>query len=222
MPIAYTYQNGRATIIQPDNKSVMQVGVNTQIQFSCSNSNFENPHLYSIGTADLSATCIEGKKLRINNKTFYYDQLKCQYAVLSKMTVTTQPCRPYGIVIKVGYPVGLTPGRRSSYFHLYSVCFDKISKYTLYSWHYPTTPFINVQQPRNQTSAFFQPKPDMYATEDAFSDLDVSVLYENFIRSVSISLHKTICVIKYLLCIYSKRQTSIKLFWSDKKINILE
>lgn len=166
MPIPFTTNGRRHSIIYPDVKGHLNVGRGRGFRLSCAAGKFESADLKN--TSDALVSCVGGDRLRYRGHVYKYEDFRCDAMPKSQLMVTDETCQPENYTVAtVGFQT------KTHFLGLYYVCFDKSTKNSLYSWYDARTPYYDNHQKDSKRPAFAKTK-ELYGKTDVNKKYTVS------------------------------------------------
>jgi len=158
MPIPFTSNGSRHWIMYPNKKGRLNVKFGHNFKLSCTSSGFASSRFGHDG--DAPVTCAGGDLLRHNEHTYRYEEFKCITTPKSELRTTFDKCQggKYDVVT-VGFQT------KHTFLSLYSVCFDRATKNSLYTWYVPRSPYYNHHQRTNVRPSFSNTR-ELYGITD--------------------------------------------------------
>ncbi|XP_025194442.1 uncharacterized protein LOC112594053 [Melanaphis sacchari] len=160
MPIPFTSNGKRYSIIYPDAKGRLNVKGGHSFKLSCGTAKFASDAIRKNHTADALVTCVGDDVLAYRGHTYPYAEFQCDGMPKSELRVTDELCQSGKYTVAT---VGFQTER--AFLRLYSMCFDKSTKNSLYSWYDPRFPFYDNHQKYSKRPSFTKSK-ELYGTTD--------------------------------------------------------
>ncbi|XP_060840359.1 uncharacterized protein LOC132921380 [Rhopalosiphum padi] len=160
MPIPFTSNGKRYAIIYPDAKGRLNVKSGRSFKLSCGTSKFASDAIRREGSADALVTCVGDDELTYRGKTYRYADFRCDGMPKSELRVTGDLCQSANYTVAA---VGFQTDR--AFLQLYSMCFDKSTKNSLYSWYDARAPYYDNHQKYSKRPAFINSK-ELYGKTD--------------------------------------------------------
>lgn len=160
MPIPFTSNGKRYSIIYPDAKGRLNVKSGLSFKLSCGTSKFASNAIRQNGTADALVTCVGNDLLAYRGETYQYTEFRCNDMPKSELRVTGEMCQPANYTVAT---VGFRTDR--AFLQLYSMCFDKSTKNSLYTWYDARSPYYDNHQKYSKRPSFINSK-ELYGKTD--------------------------------------------------------
>lgn len=160
MPIPFTKNGKRYAIIYPDAKGSLNVKNGLSFKLSCSTSKFASNAIRQNDTAEALVTCVGNDLLLYRRETYRYADFRCDDMPKSELRVTGELCQPANYTVAA---VGFRTDR--AFLQLYSMCFDKSTKNSLYTWYDARSPYYDNHQKNSKRPSFIKSK-ELYGKTD--------------------------------------------------------
>lgn len=160
MPIPFTSNGKRYSIIYPNAKGRLDVKRGLSFKLSCATANFASSELRRNGSSDALVTCAGGDVLAYRGQTYRYEDFQCDGIPKSELRVTGDLCQQANYTVAV---VGFQTDR--AFLRLYAMCFDKSTKNSLYTWYDAREPYYDNHQRYSKRPSFIKSK-ELYGNTD--------------------------------------------------------
>lgn len=167
MPVPFTSNGKRNSLVYPDNKGRLNVKYGSSIKLSCTKSNFTSKKLQDAGDEAL-VTCVGGDSLMYRGQTLRYAEFKCDAIPKSELRVTGETCQLANYtVVAVGFKT------KYAFLTQYNTCFDKSTENSVYTWYTSRSPYYDRHQIMEKRPGFIKSR-ELYGKTDVNKKYTVS------------------------------------------------